>query len=346
MIHTTHKLSYLIRTAGLAGSLAIAVSLPAQTPSFFPLEVGNVWLYRSAVSNASIGNIRQVRTISVHGTQTIGSRVYFNVADSAGEELLRVEPTTGEVVAYDFASNSEQPWLSLNLQQGSTFPTSMRCASTGTIASRNASVTTPAGPFSSAVEVTFQGNCADAGVTRQFYAPNIGLVSGEETTFAGALKFDLVYYHVGGSTGAAAEVSFTVALSAPRYTTDDLLQARLTLRSSATDPIHLHFPSGQSFELKIYDDKKNLVNIWSKGIFFTMMVRDEDFGPGEKTYGISMALTGLTPGRYIAEAYLTTDPVLYLGQVSFEIVPKSMPVDFGGGPADVAKPPLSRVSGR
>jgi len=222
----------------------------------------------------------------------------------------------------------------------------MSCANTGTIISRNGTATTPAGSFSNAVEVTFQGNCADAGTTRQFYAPNIGLVSSEETSFAGPLKFDLVYFHVGTSTGAAPEVSFTVALSAPQYTADEQLQARLTLRSSAPDPIRLHFPSGQSFELKIYDEKKNLVNIWSKGIFFTMIIRDENFGPGERTYGVSLALTGLAPGRYIAEPYLTTDPVMYLGQVSFAIVPNAIPVDFGGGAGGVAKPARSHVSGR
>src|SRR5215470_12540059 len=101
MIHTTHKLSYLIRIVGLAGSLAMVASLPAQTPSFFPLGVGNVWLYRSAASNASVGKIPQFRTISVHGTENVSGRDYFNVLDFGREELLRVEPSTGAVLLYD-----------------------------------------------------------------------------------------------------------------------------------------------------------------------------------------------------------------------------------------------------
>ena len=110
----------------------------------------------------------------------------------------------------------------------------------------DASVTTPAGKFDNTAELKFQGNCVDVGVVRQYYAPYIGLVSSEETTFAGPVLYELAYYRVGSSTGAAPEVSFTVALDAPHYAAGSTLQARLTLRSTAPDPINLHFPSGQS----------------------------------------------------------------------------------------------------
>jgi hypothetical protein len=59
---------------------------------------------------------------------------------------------------------------------------------------------------------------------------------------------------------------------------------------------------------------------WSKGRFFTLAVRDEAFGPGEKTFAIDAPLAGLPPGRYSARAWLTSDPIMYSGEVSFEIV--------------------------
>jgi hypothetical protein len=148
----------------------------------------------------------------------------------------------------------------------------------------------------------------------------VGLVSTEETSFAGPLKFDLTYYRVGSATGAAQEVAFTVALDAPRYPQGGTLQARLTLRSTSPDPIPLHFTSGQSFDLRIYDEQGTVGDIWSKDKLFAMIVRDELFGPGEKTYAVTMPLPNLPPGRYTAEGYLTTSPLLYLGRVSFEIV--------------------------
>ena len=47
---------------------------------------------------------------------------------------------------------------------------------------------------------------------------------------------------------------------------------------------------------------------------------DEKLGPGELTYGTTIPLDGLAPGRYTMQAFLTTDPILYSGQVAFDVV--------------------------
>ena len=131
------------------------------------------------------------------------------------------------------------------------------------------------------------------------------------------MKYELSYYHIGGT---AQEVSFTVGLDAARYPVGSTMFVRLTLRNGSPDPIHLHFPSGQSFDLRIYDERGTASDIWSKDKLFPAIIRDEMLGPGEKTYGLTMPLTNLPPGRYIAEGYLTTNPLSYLGRVAFEIV--------------------------
>jgi hypothetical protein len=333
---TPHRFSFLIQAASVASALAMASTMAAQTPNWFPLEIGNSWLYRPAPANRP--SSQESRSISVHGKESAGGREYFQVSYFGREVLLRDISSDGSIVAYDRASNSEQPWLSLGLPVGSTFPTSIsQCTTTGAIAARDAAVTVPAGTFNNVVHVRYQGSCADAGVTQQFFAPNVGLVTTEETSFAGPVKFELTYYRVGSATGGVPEVAFTVALDAPRYPQGSTLQARLTLRSTSPDPIRLHFPSGQSFDLRIYDEKGTVGDIWSKDKLFVMIIRDEIFGPGEKTYAVTMPLPNLPPGRYIAEGYLTTDPLLYLGRVSFEIV-SPQDIQPGGKPtADVVK---------
>ncbi len=322
MTHTVHKLSFLTRVASLASCLVFASALPGQSPSWFPLAVGNSWLYRSAPGNRPANF--ETRSISVHGKESIGSREYFQVEFFGQELLLRTESSDQSVVLYDRGFNAEQPFLSLGGRVGTTFPTRIgECTSQGTIASRDASVTTPAGAFTGAVGASFQGRCADAGLTRAVFAPGVGLAVSEESTFGGPRWFELIYYRVGSSTGSGQETSFTVALDAPRYPAGGTLQARLTLRSSSPDPINLRFTSGQSFDLKIFDAQGRIVYTWSADKLFVMMIRDEKFGPGEKTYALNAPLGNLPPGRYKAQAYLTTDPSMYLGEVSFEIVPRS-----------------------
>jgi len=327
-----------MRLSALAGSLALAWALPAQTASWLPLETGNTWLYRSVNLNSSRLVMPDYRLISVHGSEAIGGQEYFDVSYFGREVALRADPSTGSVVVYDPASGSEQPWLSLGLPVGGTFPTHIGpCPATAEIASRDASVDTPSGQFTGAVQVKFLGNCVDVGVLQQFYAPSVGLVSDEERTIFGALRYELVYYRVGSTAASTPEVSFLFATGSPQYSPGGRLEARLTLRSTSPSPIRLHFPSGQSFDLKILNDQGDIVYQWSKGRFFTMIVRDETFGPGERTYGLAAPLDGLPPGRYTAQGYLTTDPLMYLGQASFEIVPGQAPSAARNLPPGVVK---------
>jgi intracellular proteinase inhibitor BsuPI len=320
MGHTSYRLSFPVRLAALAGSLALSAMLPAQTPAPFPLELGNTWLYRPHTSNAGLAP--DLRSISVHGRETVAGRDYFDVAWFGREVLLRVDPATGNLVIYDRASASEQIWIGFGAPLHFGFTTAINpCPTTGAIAARDAAITVPAGAFTDVLQVNFTGNCVDVGVTQQFYAPTVGLLSSEEETIAGPVHYELAYYRVGATTGSAPEVSFTLAIDAPQYSAGGTLTARVTLRSSSPTPIPLHFPNSQSFELKILNEKGDVVFLWSRNRTFATVVRDETFGPGEKTFGFSAPLADLPPGRYTAEGWLTTDPILYLADAGFTIVP-------------------------
>jgi hypothetical protein len=307
------------RTLIAEACLCLAVLLPlgAQTPDYFPLQIGNSWMYRGKSAVAS-----GFRTISVDAVESIQGRDYFKVSFFGRTVYLR-RNADGALVSLNSGSGMEEPWLSLNLPEGSSFPTRLdTCTSSGTIQSRSAEISLPVGQFTDAVEVAYQaGVCADAGITEQVFAPQVGLVRHEETSISGPRPYELVYFRAGSLSATGPEVSFTVALDAARYKAGGELGARLTLRSTLPEPIRLQFPSGQSYDLRIFNEKGDVVYTWSDGRAFTLIFRDERFGPGERTYGVTATLPSLPPGSYKAQAYLATSPRMYLGEAAFEIVP-------------------------
>jgi hypothetical protein len=274
-------------------------------------------MYRQA--GASGQSEAAYRTISIEGMETRNGREYFRVRYFERTVFLRANED-GSVVVYNATTATEEPWLSPGAAEGTAFETRLdQCTNTGRIESRRAEVDTPAGRFSNAVQISFRGNCADAGTTQQFYAPGVGLVVHEETSFAGPRRYELIYYRAGGAQHTGPEISFEMALDSPRYPAGAVMAVRLTLRSTAAEPVLLQFPSGQSFDLKIHNEAGEIVYTWSADKLFAMVFREERFGPGERTYGFPVPLLNLPPGRYKAEGYLTTLPRMYGAEVSFEI---------------------------
>jgi len=309
--------------AGMACGFLLASTLSAQTSDYFPLEVGNTWLYKSvSIVNNSVGVLNiTYQTVRVTGKEKIGDRQYFDVSYFGRDVLLREEGTTGNVFVYNRETSAESPWVQLSLPVGGTFSSGLdQCSTQGLIASRDGVVAVGTEDLTDVVQVDFHGPCADAGVTRQYYAPNVGLIREEQTTFAGPLVYRLIYYRTGVRTDATPEVSFTVALDGAQYFSGTLLGARLTLRNTKADVVNLHFPSSQAFDLKILNDKGEAVFVWSSSRSFAQVARDEQLGPGELTYGASVLLDGFPAGHYLLQTYLTTNPIEYFAQVPFDVV--------------------------
>ena len=150
-------------------------------------------------------------------------------------------------------------------------------------------------------------------------------------------SWELIYARVGGvSVDSAPELSFGIALDNAIYTVNTmppvspataapLLTARLRLRNTA-QPITLNFPSGQSFDFTITNDKGAIVYHWSDGQAFTTIFRTENFGPGEKDFVIQLRLNGpdkapLPAGKYVAEGWLTSmGAKVFDASVPFQVV--------------------------
>ncbi len=307
----------------LAGALSLlAGALPAQPPNYFPLEPGNIWLFRSVTINPQTQGLdSDYQTLRVGSKEKIGDKEYFHVSYFGREVTLRSNAATGEVVQYDRASGGELPWLSLSLPVGGTFPTTVdRCSSQGRMTSRTGTVSIPDGDPSDVLQIDFDTTCADAGVTRQYYAPNIGLIRSEETSFLGPRVYRLEYYRVGTTIGAAPEVSFTMGLSSRPYFQGGNLAVRLSLRNASFEALTMHFPSSQTYDFQIVNERGDIVYTWSSDKTFAAVIRDEKLdSSSELTFGITVLLD-FPPGHYTARGFLTTDPVQYLSEAGFDVV--------------------------
>jgi hypothetical protein len=308
--------------AAAACGLLMASALAAQTPDYFPLEVGNTWLYKAItiVGTQPLQLSVTYQTIRVIGTEKIGDRQYFDVSYFGHDVLLREDAPSGNVFVYDRAAGTESLWVPLGLPVNASFSSSLDpCSPQGQVAPRTGAIGVPLGSFTDVVQLQYQNTCKDAGVTTQYYAPTVGLIRQDQSGFAGPVVYRLIYYHVGDRTVAVPEVSFTVAVDSPVYVPGNLLGARLTLRAGI-DGVNLHFPSSQSFDLKILNDKGASVYTWSSDKSFAAVVRDESVVSGELTYGVTVPTDAFPPGHYVLQAFLTTDPIAYSGQVAFEIL--------------------------
>ena len=296
----------------------------AAQPDYFPLHVGNQWVYRQV---GRVGGAPVV--VDIPRTETFNNQTY-SVVRGLGESTLYLRMAeNGTLFAYDPETRQEGVWAAFSTPEGERFRTVVDpCSNTAFMQSRNARVTVPAGEFTNALKIHYPAaNCADAGLSADAFVPYIGLVERESITIAGPRYLRLVYARVGGVTVLSEpEVGFGLTLDKQQYGEEDPLvaTARLTLRSTQAEPIELTFPTGQRFDLVIKDASGKEYARWSDGRVFPQAVGVERIGPGERNWVIEMPLSvggeRLAPGRYIAEAFLTTQPRIYMASVGFEVL--------------------------
>jgi hypothetical protein len=162
----------------------------AQPADYFPLAVGNTWLYKAntIVGTEPLQLNTTYQTVRVTGTESIGDLQYFDVSYFGRDVLLREDAATSNVFFYDRATGAESVWVPLGLPAGSNFSSSLDpCSPQGQIVSRTETIGVPLGAFTDEIHANFQPSCADAGVTSQYYAPNVGLIRQDQSSFAGAV---------------------------------------------------------------------------------------------------------------------------------------------------------------
>ncbi len=191
--------------------------------SFFPLDTGNRWIY------AVQGPIGASRTweVKVKGERSLAPfRSYFELSGYFPPKDPRLVRVTvfGTVLErgddgkdylwYEFGGRVGRSWV-MELAPGD----SSRCEDGASlrIGARDEVVKVPAGEFKQVMRIDFMTKCADAGITREWFAPGVGLIRREETSFAGPVVSELVYAELGERVLPSSGYSTTLQLSSSGY---------------------------------------------------------------------------------------------------------------------------------
>ena len=311
-------------------------------PDYFPLILGSQWIYRSdGPGTFSFLTMEVVRTQEFGGNQYALVRGLTNALrqDRQSTETWLRRADDGALWAWDETARQEKLFINFAAAENESWPTLVDpCNSTGRIVSRNARYSGPLGDFVTALETRYSfGGCADAGLEGDVFLPYVGLVRRTSQTIAGPRHFNLIYARVGTATVVSEkELSFGLTVDRSVYTANlmppvdprrsvPVMTARITLRNTQDEPLRLTMPSGQMYDLVIRNDKGETVYSWSKDKVFPAVIGMLEVVQGEKNFVISapLALSNGQPlpqGRYIAEAWLTTDgPRQFSASVGFEV---------------------------
>jgi hypothetical protein len=297
----------------------IGRNVRAQPGDYSPLAIGNLWIYKG--SGVYSGTFL---TLEITKTQAFQGAAYFLLHGLRQQDYWLREDAEGSVLQYDPNQAIEKLWWAFNSPLGQQYSTDLpgTCCRVAKVASRGAEYNGPLGTFDSALQISYPG-VFQVGIMQETFLPGVGLALRSQATGGPSYgSWELIYARVGGvSVDSAPELSFGIALDNAIYTVNTmppvspataapLLTARLRLRNTA-QPITLNFPSGQSFDFTITNDKGAIVYHWSDGQAFTTIFWTETFGPGEKDFVIQLRLNGpdkapLPAGKYVAEGWLTS----------------------------------------
>lgn len=298
------RLSSIVRFLIAFGPVAFA-------QDYFPLHVGNQWIYRQTGLGAGDPVV-----VEISRAEVIDGLLYSLVRGLPGADVWLRQDAGGTLFARDANSGRDVVWAVFATPEGGTYRTAINeCNNTAKVESRQARLTLPIGEVANALAISYPGaNCADAGLESDVFLPYIGLVLRTAITIAGPRSLELIYARIGGVTVLSEpEVAFSLTLDRAVYgdrLNAPVMTARLTLRVTA-DPVELSFPSGQRFDIVLRNDRGEEVYRWSEGRFFTLALGRETLGAGEKNYVVRIPLADaagnrFAPGRYVAEGWLAT----------------------------------------
>jgi hypothetical protein len=264
----------LVVTAAITPAPAFAqaqqVRRALETLSYFPLREGYRWVYDKT---GPTGTTRWQASVVETGGSLPRSQFHLLTGYFLGPPRTVHSDVRGRVTEIDFKGEREYLWYRLGAPVGTTWelewapsPLMMPIAaciagSKLQIVSRDETVTVPAGEFHGVVHVEFRSQCADAGITGEWFAPGVGLVRRMETTIAGPVTSELVQAELGPLVLPPAPYTTTLSLTSPRYVNDlmppvnlgalPVVRGSFTVRNGTDAPLDLIFSGCASATIQV-----------------------------------------------------------------------------------------------
>ncbi len=328
----------LVLSAGIgliglqAGSLAQRGAVPlVQTPparsmqvldwpAFFPLEVGNRWVYSDGSRTYTVQVLRE--TLEADGLKYFEVSGYF---PDYGLEVhkLRRDPI-GQIYEYNPAGGNFLWYRFGNFRGAWRFETSgvISCITGSRVSAGDMGepISVPAGAFERTLRLDFAAPCMDAGIGNEYFAPGIGLVQRVLITIAGPRTLRLVEAHVGALDLPALDYGVEISLDRPFYYNNLMppivnpwptAKIRLTVRNETEWPVEFSFPTGQRFDFIVRDALGKEVLRWSDGQAFAQVLGREILLRESRSYSAELVLKSrdgrqLPAGFYTIVGYITT----------------------------------------
>jgi hypothetical protein len=269
----------------VAGGLFLPVALPpvsahaqtvghvsADVPRYFPLAVGNRWVYERT---GPIGSEQWTAAVVDRVTPPNGW-LYFVLDGYFGpRRLVRATPG-GAVFEFNPDGPADNLWYRLDAEVGTTWQIQLEplptlspmadCVSGSKVvlARRTEVVTVPAGTFEGVVRLDFSSPCADAGIESEWFAPGVGLIRRQESSFAGPVVSQLVRAAIGDSTLPPLPYSSTLSLDRPVYVNNLMppigpratptVRGRFVVSNTTDIPISFAFSGCMSVGVVVLDE--------------------------------------------------------------------------------------------
>src|SRR5262245_19170810 len=146
---------------------------------YFPLQVGNQWVYRASGRGQPI-------VMEVLKSAVFDGNTYYLTHNFLNSDTWLRTRDDGALVAYDPGTKQDSALVVFDADEGSGYSTSIDpCNSTAKVVSRSAKTGLPVGQFDNALAIDYSPpKCADAGLVTEQYLPSIGLAQRSRETIA------------------------------------------------------------------------------------------------------------------------------------------------------------------
>jgi len=300
----------------------------AKEPDYFPLQGGNMWVYRCAQSCLP-GETLKLEVVGIADATAPDGSAYYLLRGLAKDFWVRTIDFSRLVARDPEGSAEEKLWYNFGAPEKEEYATSVHpCNFTAKITSKKFDYRGPIalGP---ALRIEYPASACDLqGLTEELFLPNIGLA--RRTDLVGTRTYELIFAHVNGfSFVPPSEVSFGLSLDRAVYSpglpgTPVSITARITLKNTSPDSIHLSLPQNP-YDLEIKDKNGEVLYRWSEAQASQQQPIEIDLEARDLNYIMIVplefgSLRTMPAGAYTAEARLTTVTAeSYTASVSFQI---------------------------